>query len=137
MAKKRILFAGFLAPGVIALIRLVVTLYICIWRPSFLPLHWFQLIPLLAIGVHCFMYFKLFRDGVPVISVLLPTMLHFVIVLFVVHIMAIAPFVLLMAIDILFLIACGIKSSMFPYSIDEDDEDEELERMLESLGETE
>lgn len=134
LSKRKKLLFGYYAPGVLALLRLVVTIWFFGWSHIELPLRYIQLVPLCALLVTQFTYFKLYRDGVPVISLILPSMLHFVIILVALRRVIITPFVLLLVIDIGFLVARGVKANLFPFSVDEDEE--ELDAMLDLSEET-
>lgn len=133
MSKKRLLLLMFWAPLVTGLLREGVTLWFLIKNPMALPLRFFQLIPMVAIGVSLFSSYKLYQDGVPVISLIAPTMVHAVLIfVFQKHIVFV-PFLPLIALDVIFLAFKGIKANSFPYDIDEDDDD--LAEMMDLLDE--
>jgi len=72
------------------------------------------------------MYYKLYSDGDPIITVMLPSIIHFVIILILKKQVEIIQFLPLVLLDILFLIVKGVKGSMFPFVFEGEDEIDEL-----------
>lgn len=134
VAKRRLLYAVFWAPGVLALVRLAVTVWFFIQNPLGLPLRFFQLIPLIAVLVATFSYFKLYSDGVPVITVIAPTLLHAILIYVFQKRIIIIPFIVLVVIDGLFLGIKGLKSNMYPFDIEGDDDEDDLLDLEDELG---
>lgn len=136
-SKRKKMLAIWILPGVMAIIRVTVTMVYLIWNPLAMPLRFFQLI---NIGVYIgtsFSYYKLYRDGVPVISVITPLLLHGILVFLFKRVIAWQSIVPLFVLDVLFLITKGIKSSLFPYDIEGEDDDEEMFDMDELIDEAE
>lgn len=136
-SKRKKMLAIWILPGIMAIIRVTVTMVYLIWNPLAMPLRFFQLI---NIGVYIgtsFSYYKLYRDGVPVISVITPLLLHGILVFLFKRVIAWQSIVPLFVLDVLFLITKGIKSSLFPYDIEGEDDDEEMFDMDELIDEAE
>lgn len=120
-SKTAILKTMFWAPLVVALFRVVITLIILIWNPQAMSFRFIQLIPLAVILGTSFFYFKLYSDGDPVISLALPTIIHFVLILVFKRTLEVIPFVVPVILDILYLVVKGIKGSMYPFEFEGDD----------------
>ena len=112
----------FYAPGVIAAIRLAVTLLVFIANPARMPLRFLQVIPLCILGVSVFTYFKLYSDGDPVISLMVPTIMHILIIFVFKKQFVIVPFALLLVLDVGYLVVKGLKASMYPFEIEGDED---------------
>lgn len=136
MSKEQVMRVFYYMPGVAALMRIGFTVWFIGWQPIPMPLPYVQVATIVVYLVLQFSYFRLYRDSVPVISVLVPTILHFVLILVFTRRVVLAPFFLLLVLDILFLSARGIKASMYPFYIEEDDEEELLEDIMNYMDET-
>lgn len=123
--QKQMLFVYHL-PGFFAVLRTVVTLWFFFVNPFNLPLRYIQWFVLVVYAVVCFSYYKLYSDGVPVISVIAPTLIHMVIIFAFMRMLVIIPFLVLGTTDILFLTAKSIKASLYPFDTDDDDDDMSL-----------
>lgn len=122
--KKLLMLSTYYAPGIIALIRITVTMWFFVKDPLGMPLRFLQIVPLIAICVTLFMHFKLYQDGVPVITVIAPTLVHAVLMYVFERKLVFIPFLLLLGLDIVFLSLKGAKASLFPFDIDDDTEDD-------------
>lgn len=122
--RRRIMKGIYWAPGIIGLARIVVTFWFLIRNPLGMPLRFIQLIPMIAVIVAVFMHFKLYQDGVPVITVIAPTLIHAVVVYIFQRKIVPIPFLVILAIDIAFLSVKGVKANMFPFYIEGDDDDD-------------
>lgn len=120
-SKTALLRTMFWAPLVIALFRILITIVILVWNPQDMSLRFIQIIPMLVLLIFSFMYFKLYHDGDPVISLLLPTILHFILILIFKRKVELIPFIAPFAIDILYLVVKGVKGTMFPFEFEGDD----------------
>lgn len=120
-SKIALLRTMFWAPLVIALFRILITIVILVWNPQDMSLRFIQIIPMLVLLIFSFMYFKLYHDGDPVISLLLPTILHFILILIFKRKVELIPFIAPFAIDILYLVVKGVKGTMFPFEFEGDD----------------
>ena len=121
--RKKMLFCYYL-PVIIALIRFIVTFVYFMWNPLNLSLRYLQVIVLLIYVAHIFMYLKLFDDGVPVISIIAPDLVHWIIIFVFMKEIQLLQIGILFAIDIIFLCTKGLKASYFPFDIDGDDEED-------------
>lgn len=131
MQKQKWMLGAYYAPGIIGLLRILLTIYYFIKNPLGMPLRYFQLIPCIAIGVALFSYYKLFTDGVPIITVIAPTMVHQVLIYIFSKRFVILPFIPIVLLDIIFLSVKGLKASMFPFDIDGDEDD--MDRLFSDL----
>lgn len=136
MSKEQLMRVFYYMPGVAALIRIGFTVWFIGWQPIPMPLPYTQVLTIVIYLILQFTYFRLYRDSVPVISVLVPTILHSLLIFVFLRQVVIAPFVLLVLLDVMFLSSRGIKSSMYPFYIEEDDEEQLLEEILNYMDET-
>lgn len=123
-ARTRKLWVAFYTPMVVIGIRILLTLIVLIWNPWHLSLPVLQLIPVIVLLVTLFMYTQFFTDGVPVVSLLVPSILHFLVILAFRRRVEIMPFIPLLVTDIMVLVVKGIKASYFPFEIEGDEEDD-------------
>lgn len=135
MSKRRKLQIAFYVPGVLMALRVILTLWVLIINPLGMPMRFFQLIPLGAILVSAFTYFKLYRDSVPVISLILPSIIHFIMIYAFKRVLVIWPFGILLPVDIIFLVVKSLKSSMYPFDMDTNEEN--LEDVFDFLQDAE
>ena len=133
LTKKRLLWMIFWAPGAVGARRIGLTVWFLVSNPLGMPLRFIQLVPLIALGVSLFMYYKLYQDGVPVISLIAPSLLHAVIIFVFQKIIVIPPFAVILILDIVYLALRGVKSNSYPFDIDE--EQDELDAVMELLDE--
>lgn len=124
-------------PGIIGSIRIVITLWFMTSNPMKMELVYFQLIPLIVCTATMFTFYKLYSDGVPVISLIVPTLVHGVVIFIFKRAINIAPLLVLLFIDILFLFAKGVKANRFPFSIEGEDENDlpDLEELYDEATE--
>jgi len=126
--RRKLLFAYY-APIGVGVLRIVTTIAVFIWNPQALPLRFIQIIPLLVLLVSLFSYMKLFTDNDPIVSLLLPTIAHFLVIFGFRRQVVLIPFIPLVVLDVVYLFVKGLKSTMYPFEIEgeEDYEDELLE----------
>lgn len=122
--KRKLMLLSYYSPGVLSLIRVVVTLWL-LFSTMVFPLRYIQFANIIVYLVFNFMYFKLYIDSVPVISIVLPTLLHITLMVVFIRRIVILPFFILLLLDILFLISRGIKGNLFPFDFDSDDSEDE------------
>ena len=112
------LWFWYRTPKAIGLIRILLTLVVFAFNPLGLPLCFMQTFPMLVIMVTLFAYGKLFSDMVPVITLLLPTIVHFAVIVLFMDKIVIAAFLPFILTDVAFLVTKGIKASYFPFAIE-------------------
>lgn len=117
-SRVRLLQAAFYIPAAMGVLRLLVTAIILVVNPQGLRLSVIQLIPAGVIAVNLFFYLKMYTDGIPIITLIVPNLVHFLIVLVFTGEIDIIPFIAPVLSDILFLVAKGLKASMFPFEIE-------------------
>lgn len=127
--KRKILLGSYYLPGVVVIIRVVFTLWVLISNPMGLRLPYFQLIPLGVMLCSCFGHFKLYRDSVPIISLVVPTLLQGVLIFVFFRQVMVVEFLPVFIPDILYLIVKAVKANLFPFYM-EGEEDDELEELL-------
>lgn len=133
LTKRRKMLAVYWLPGIIGGIRLLLTALVLVWNPQGMPLRFFQIIPVVALVVALFSYFKLYSDGVPVITLLAPTILHIILVYLFRRAIVIIPFIAVFAIDIVFLVCKSVKVSLYPFDIEGKSPDDELNAVTDLL----
>lgn len=119
----------YYAPTAVALLRVLFTMWVFISNPQAMSLRFLQLIPFTVIICYTFMYHKLFSDGVPVITLLAPSILHFLFILVFLEVVQFKPFLVPIALDCVYLAIKSIKASSFPFVL-EGAEDDKLEELL-------
>ena len=112
----------FYVPVLVALLRILLTLSIFIWNTMEMPMRWLQIIPLGVLVCSVFLYLKLYSDGDPIISLLLPSIIHIVLASVFSSTIVILPFIPTLLIDAIYLIVKGVKASAFPFEIEGEDE---------------
>lgn len=125
--KRRILLGSYYLPGVVVLIRLVFTLWILIGNPMGLRFPVLQLIPLGVLLGSCFGHFKMYRDAVPVVSLVGPTLLHAVLIFVFLRKVMILPFLPVFVPDIIYLIVKAVKANLYPFYLEGEDDNEFLD----------
>lgn len=122
--KRKLLLSMYYLPGVVLVIRLVFTAWTFYSNPLGLRLPYFQLIPLGVMIGSCFGHFKLYRDSVPVVTLIVPTLLHAVLIFIFMKTVMIIPFLPVFIPDVLYLVVKSIKASMFPFYMEGEDEED-------------
>lgn len=133
LIKRRKMLAVYWLPGIIGGTRLLLTALVLVWNPQGMPLRFFQIFPVVALVVALFSYFKLYSDGVPVITLLAPTILHIILVYLFRRAIVIIPFIAVFAIDIVFLVCKSVKASLYPFDIEGESPDDELNAVTDLL----
>ena len=126
-SKILLLRTMFYLPIAISIARILLTIVIFVWNPQDMPLRFLQIIPMLVVASYCFLYLKLFNDSTPVISLLLPTIIHIALVSVFAGAVVIIPFILPICIDIIYIIVKGIKGSSFPFEVEGESDDDSFE----------
>lgn len=118
--KSRVKFlkAVFYAPAFVALLRILLTLFVIIWNPMNMPLRFIQIFPMCVLICSVFVYMKLYSDGDPVISLMVPTIAHILIIFAFQRELVIIPFVPILLLDAIYLVLKGIKASAFPFEVE-------------------
>lgn len=122
---KRLKFVFYL-PAVLGVLRLLATAVILFANPFGMHLRALQIIPALVIVGSLFMYLKLFSDNVPVVSLLVPSIAQFLLILAFRRVVELVPFILPLILDILFIVGKTFKASAFPFEFEGDEEEEDL-----------
>ena len=125
--KRRILLGSFYLPGIVVLIRLAFTIWVLWKNPMGLRLPYIQLIPLFVMMGSCFGHFKLYRDAVPVISLIVPTLLHAILIFVFLREVMILQFLPVFVPDLLYLVVKAVKANLFPFYMEGEDDDELLD----------
>lgn len=115
----------FYAPVVIAGFRAFLTILILGFNPQGMPVRYLQIIPMITLACSCFAYMKLFSDGDPVVSLILPTLVHMLIAYLVKGKLVIVPFLIPLIFDAAYLVVKGYKASAYPFEIEGNEETKE------------
>lgn len=121
----------FYMPTVAVALRAAFTIWVFVANPQQMFFRYIQLVPLCVLIAYTFMYHKLFDDGVPVITLLVPTILHFLFVLLFKEVVQIVPFIAPLVLDCIYLAVKSVKASSFPFIIEGDEEDKLAELLSE------
>lgn len=127
--KKRILLSSYYLPGIVVLIRIFFTAWTFYSNPLGLRLLFIQVVPLCVLLGSCFGHFKLYRDGVPVISLMTPNILHFILIIVFYKKVMIVPFLPIVIPDILYLVVKSVKANLFPFYVEGEDDDIDYEEL--------
>ena len=119
--KRKIMLASYYAPGVVAGLRAIFTIWFLFWNPFNMELVIFQIVPLLVLIAFTFLYFKMYRDSVPIVSLLLPTLLQGVLIFIFKRTITLFPFVVVLTLDASYLACKGLKATFFPFVLDGQD----------------
>lgn len=136
ISKRTILKGSYFLPGVVVLIRLGFTLWILIQNPMGLRLPYIQLFPLFVLLGSCFGHFKLYRDAVPVISLMVPTIVHAILIFVFTREIMIIQFLPVFIPDVLYLTVKAIKANLYPFYLEGEDADEfvDIDDIVETAG---
>lgn len=115
MRKK--LYAAFIIPIVLAVVRLLLAIIVFVGLIS-TKLNWIQIWHIIAIPVYLFVYLKLFKDIIPILGFVLPDLLTVFLLLFVLKVSVPFSVILLIVFDIVSMVAFFVKASYFPYYIE-------------------
>lgn len=115
------------APVVVAVVRILMTLVVLIVNPWAMSFRFIQVIPLGILVVYTFLYLKLYSDADPVVTLLLPSILHFFLIFVFKEQLQLSAFAPLLLVDCLYLFIKGVKGGAFPFVVEgEEDSSEEL-----------
>ncbi len=136
ITKRTILKGSYYLPGVVVLIRLVFTVWVLFKNPMGLRFPFIQLIPMGVLLGSCFGHFKLYRDAVPVISLLLPTIAHAIIIFVFTREVMLLQFLPVFVPDVLYLVVKAVKANLYPFYMEGEDEDEfaEIDDIVDEAG---
>lgn len=126
----KLLYASYYLPGLVGIFRIIITLWFLFFNPYDMQLIAFQIVPAVFLVYHVFAHFRLYRDSVPVISILAPTFTQGLLAIIFQRRLNIIPFLILLVIDAGFLVLKGMKASFFPFVV-EGEEEEDLDDLLE------
>lgn len=126
MTKRKEMLTFYYIVGFAIVLALCVRIIFIIFNPLGLWLRWFQIIPCLLYAAYAFMYFKLYMDTVPIISLLTTTLVHGVISYVFTKTVAWKALLVLVCVDVLYIGMCACKAAWFPFVTDKDDEEEDL-----------
>lgn len=124
----------FYLPLVVLVIRVIFTIWTLTSNPLGLRLPYIQLIPLGVMIASCFGHFKLYRDAVPVVTLIVPTLLHAIAIFIFMKTIMIVPFLPVFIPDALYIIVKSVKANLFPFYL-EGEGDEDLSGLLSSDSE--
>lgn len=120
-SRIKLLKTMFYLPVAIAAVRCLLTLVILVGNPQNMSFRFFQIFPLGILLFSMFTYMKLYSDGDPVITLMLPTIIQFLAIFIFKRKLEIVPFILPLMLDIIFLVVKGIKATSFPFEIEGED----------------
>lgn len=123
-SKRKLLLFMYYLPGIVLIIRIIFTVWTLYSNPLGLRFPYAQLIPLGAMMCSCFGHFKLYRDTVPVVTLIVPTLLQGVLIAVFTKTIMIVPFLPVFIPDILYLIVKSVKASLFPFYMEGEDDDD-------------
>ena len=123
--QRRMRFVYFL-PATFAVIRILLTVWFLVYNPLGLPLRFIQLILMGVYAGSLFSFYRLYRDGVPVLSLIAPTLVHAILIFIFKKEIVIVPFAVLFVVDIAFLASKGVKANLYPFDIEGDSDDEDF-----------
>ena len=116
----------FYLPVILGITRVAFTLVIAFVNPFGMAFRLLQIIPAAVIVGSLFMYLKLFSDNVPVVSLLVPSIAHFLLIVAFKREVEIVPFLLPLFLDMLFIVGKTFKASAFPFEFEGDEQEDDL-----------
>lgn len=128
------LLMAYYAPMVLSWLRITLTVVEFIWRPFMLPFCWFQIVPIISYLVDLVCYRILYMDRVPVVLLSLSSVFHFVMVVVFLKRIPVYEFIPFVVMDVAFLVVAGVKATLFPFEVEGEEGDEEIEEDDEFVG---
>lgn len=123
MRYKRLrMLASYYAVVCLGLANVILRLLLIIFNPLNAPFIWIQFIPLISISIAIFMYYRLYRDVIPILTLFGATFVHGLISFLFLGTVPIKLLLIVTLYDILYVASTSIKASYFPYMIGDDDE---------------
>lgn len=126
MNTKTEMLAVYLLPAIVGFIRLVVTVMLIAVGAQVIPLRWIQILPLIVVGCSLFRMYRLYVDGIPVISMLVPSIIHGILCAVFFKRVPWVQLGILVGIDVLFLFAKGFKPTQIPFQIEGQEEEDDF-----------
>lgn len=120
------MLAVYFLPAIVAVIRLFVTIIFIVFISFALPLWFIQFIPLAVIGCSLFRMYRLYVDGIPMISLLVPTFVHGILCAAFFGEVPFIPLGVFLLVDGLFLFAKGFKPTQIPFQIEGQEEEDDF-----------
>lgn len=117
------MLAIYYLPATAAVFRLIVTLMMLIFASDGFHFKVIQLVSLCIIAASCFRQYRLFVDGIPVISLTVPTILQCVLSAAFFGEVPLFQVVFIALFDLIFLFTKGYKPTQIPFQIDEPEEE--------------
>lgn len=118
MNRARDMLAVYLLPAVAAVFRLIITLLMFFLASDGFTLKYFQIIPLFVIAASCFRQYRLYHDGVPVISLLTPTIIQCILSAAFFKTVPLLQLVFIVLSDLCFLVTKAYKPTQVPFAIE-------------------
>ena len=115
-------------PFLIGWFRVAMTILLIFWNFLHIPLVGMQLLSVCTYCVSIFQY-RMFKNDVPVISIILPLILHWALAGVLNKQVVIVGMIPLMVLDLLYLGVLMLKASKFPFVIDGEEDEEMLEEV--------
>lgn len=130
MNRAKEMIAVYMLPAVAAIFRLIITLMMFALASDGFTLKYFQVIPLLVIAASCFRQYRLYRDGVPVISLLTPTIVQCILSAAFFKMVPVLQLVFIVLSDLCFLVAKAYKPTQVPFAIEGAEEEPDFDDII-------
>lgn len=133
-SKQRLMLLVFKSVGFVGMVNVIIRFLIIVINPMQVPLIMIQLITELAYLVHLVTYFKFYKDSIPILTIIVPTLLHGV---FSFLFKKTVPWVTLLGflvLDCFYIVLVAYKASYYPFVYDGDDNMLDIEDESDSVN---
>lgn len=119
MTKRQQMLLLYFLPLVFALFRIILV-FILFYAVPNMHFKFLQFFTLIGVFVSCFAQYRLYIDGIPVVSVLVPTIVQSILSAIFYGEVLLLPTIVIFLFDIFFLFLKGVKQTVIPFTTDKD-----------------
>lgn len=130
MNRAKEMIAVYMLPAITAIFRLIITLMMFVLASDGFTLKYFQVIPLFIIAASCFRQYRLYMDGVPVISLLTPTIVQCILSAAFFKTVPVLQLAFIVLSDLCFLVAKAYKPTQVPFAIEGAEEEPDFDDII-------
>ena len=132
-SKQRLMLLVFKSVGFVGVVNMIIRFLIIIINPMSVPLITVQLITVVAYLVHLVTYFKFYKDSVPILTIMVPTLLHGVLSLLFTKTVPWFTLLGFLILDCFYIAIVAYKASYYPFVYDGDDDMMDIEDESDSV----
>ena len=116
--RLRLMKLFWILPTICGIFRIMLTVICLFFNPFQMQFIAMQVIPLVILLSSLFSYLLLYRDTVPVITLLLPSIVQFILVLIFTRKVQILPYIVFCGLDFIYILIKSLKASLYPFEIE-------------------